>query len=346
MIDLTSARQNNATSPDRLTSSEFEHIEYGDDYISTGDDLPVRDKIKAVMNEIRTVLYGKDLQICYALCCIIGRGHLLMDDVPGVGKTTLATLMAKVLGLGSQRIQFTSDLLPSDITGVSVYDEENKRFKFIAGPVFTQVLIADEINRTTAKTQSALLEAMAEFRVTTEGMSRDLPVPFFVVATQNPDNQIGTFPLPESQMDRFLMRISMGYPDASSEIKLLRGEMNFKARLAGAAEILSTPEVLELQRMADDVSIADSIVEYIHRLLTYTRESSHIFSYGISPRGGLALIQAVKAWAILEGRDYVEPDDVQALIYPVWSHRFVSVDGSMTQTELISHLLESVPVVV
>jgi MoxR-like ATPase len=295
--------------------------------------------------EISRVVLGKDHQIRQALCCLLARGHLLIEDVPGVGKTTLSQAFAKVTGLDYQRMQFTSDLLPSDILGVSIFDRNSNAFHFHSGPVFTQFLLVDEINRASPKTQSALLEAMAEKQVTVEGETRTLPKPFFVMATQNPWFQSGTFPLPESQLDRFLMRISLGYPDEQSERRLLAGG-DPRALIAELRALLNAEKIIGLQAMVDKIEIRDSVLSYVQRLIAFTRQDSH-YAFGLSTRAALALIQASKAWAMLGGRAYVLPDDIQLLLEPVTAHRLKpAADSQDDGPDLIKRLLLQVPVVV
>lgn len=265
------------------------------------------------------VLLGKEHQIKLALACLLGRGHLLVEDLPGMGKTLLSHALSRVLGLDYKRVQFTSDLLPGDIVGVSVFERETGSFRFVPGPVFTQVLLADEVNRATPKTQSALLEAMEEQQVTVDGESRALPAPFFVIATQNPSSQAGTFALPESQLDRFLMRIRLGYPEPDAERELLRG--GDRRKQLGAVEPVVSPQRLDrLQASVDAVKVSDPLIDYVQRLVAYSRHDSE-FAFGLSPRGALALLQAARAWALLHGRSHVVPEDVQAVLPAVVEHR-------------------------
>jgi MoxR-like ATPase len=278
-----------------------------------------KSKLDTTVDAISSVLIGKEQEVRLALACLLARGHLLIEDLPGMGKTTLANAMARVLGLDFNRIQFTSDLLPADIVGVSVYDKNQAAFQFHPGPVFCHLLLADEINRTTPKTQSALLEAMAEGQVTVEGETRDLPGPFFVVATQNPVQYSGTFPLPESQLDRFLMRLSLGYPDLASEKHILTGG-DPRSRLDELEPRLSTQELLALQDEVDEIGAAEPVVDYLQRLLQFTR-SSDVFDYGLSPRAALAVLQSAKAAALLDGRSFVIPEDIQAVFPAVANHR-------------------------
>ena len=278
-----------------------------------------KDKLEAVVASISSVLIGKEGEVRIALACLLARGHLLIEDLPGMGKTTLANAMARVLGLEFNRIQFTSDLLPADIVGVSVYDKSGSTFRFHPGPVFCQLLLADEINRTTPKTQSALLEAMAEGQVTVEGQTRELPAPFFVIATQNPVQYSGTFPLPESQLDRFLMRLSLGYPDIASEKSILTGG-DPRKRVRELQPLLSVDELLALQREVDQINAAEPVVDYLLRLIQFTRTSED-FEFGLSPRAALAILQSAKAISLLDGRSFVIPEDVQAVFPAVADHR-------------------------
>lgn len=267
------------------------------------------------------LILGKQKQVRLGLACLLAEGHLLIEDVPGVGKTTLAHGLAKVLGLSFQRIQFTSDLLPADVTGVSIYNREDKAFEFKAGPVFTQLLLADEINRATPKTQSSLLEAMEERQVTNDGIAHKLPEPFFVVATQNPSEQIGTFPLPESQLDRFLMRIDIGYPDPQAERRLLElGDTRHS--LAKVKAITNTEQLSALTQAANDVTVSPALLDYVQAIIKTTRQSD-LFLHGLSPRAALGLIRAAKAWAFLSGHKGVLPEDVQEVMAGVVDHRLV-----------------------
>lgn len=301
------------------------------------------DALKSAQREIAKVLLGKERQIQQALCCLLAGGHLLVEDLPGVGKTTLSQAFAAVTGLGYRRVQFTSDMLPSDILGVSVFDRNSNAFHFHPGPVFTQFLLVDEINRASPKTQSALLEAMAEGRVTTEGDTRALPKPFFVIATQNPWFQSGTFPLPESQLDRFLMRIALGYPDERSERQLLEGG-DPRELLAGLRSYLDDKSILQLQQHVKSVEVRSSVISYIQRLIAFSRQDAEI-AFGLSTRAALALLQCAKAWALLEGRDYLLPDDVQAVLEPVAAHRVqAAADSNADGAELVAKMLAQVPV--
>jgi MoxR-like ATPase len=272
-----------------------------------------------VLGTLETVILGKPQQIRLCLACLLARGHLLIEDVPGVGKTTLAHALAHVLGLVWQRVQFTSDLLPADIIGVSVFDRASQRFNFRRGPLFTQLLLADEVNRASPRTQSALLEAMEERQVSVDGTTYALPEPFFVVATQNPHEQLGTYGLPESQLDRFLMRVTLGYPDLVHERELLRGGER-RELLAGIAPALAAAEVLAVQRTVRTVYVADALLDYAQALIARTRERADL-KLGLSPRAGQGLIRAAQAWAHLAGRAAVLPEDVQAVLPAVVAHR-------------------------
>ena len=301
--------------------------------------------ISAVLTAANKVILGKDHQLRLALSCLLAKGNLLIEDLPGMGKTTLSQVLARVLGLGFNRVQFTSDLLPADIIGVSIFQKESGRFEFNPGPIFAQLILADEINRATPKTQSALLEAMEEQQVTVDGETRLLPKPFFVIATQNPVTQMGTFPLPESQLDRFLMRIHIGYPDPSAERELLLGR-DRRHLLEELNPVITPDQLFELQEKATQVHLSSSVVDYIQRLVQHTRDSGD-FVTGLSPRGALALLRASQAWALIEGRDHVIPEDVQAVVPSVVEHRVRGAadhigHGGIGLTE---HMLLSVEVV-
>lgn len=269
--------------------------------------------------QLGQVVLGKPQELKLAVACLLARGHLLIEDLPGMGKTTLAHALALVFGLDWQRVQFTSDMLPADILGVSVFDNHDKRFHFQPGPVFTQLLLADEINRATPKTQSALLEAMEEQQVTLEGKQRPLPQPFFVVATQNPVTQTGTYPLPESQLDRFLMRISLGYPDATTERQLL-AQGGSRPLLEQLKPAMDAEQLMQLMNKVEQVHLSEDLLDYVQRLLAQSRDSDD-FVAGLSPRAGLGLLQVARVWALFAGRDYVIADDVQAVMPAVCDHR-------------------------
>ncbi|MFZ6048552.1 AAA family ATPase [Pseudomonas sp. CR3202] len=279
----------------------------------------MRTKLDACLHAVNQVLLGKEAQVRLALTCLLARGHLLIEDLPGMGKTTLGHALAKVLGLSFQRIQFTSDLLPGDILGTSVFDKDSSQFVFHPGPVFAELVLADEINRATPKSQSALLEAMEEGQVTIEGATRPLPEPFFVIATQNPASQGGTFALPESQLDRFLMRLSLGYPAKAAEKALLQGEAR-RELLPRLEPVFSHAELGLIQAEVPKVVARDALVDYVLRLVDATRSQPQ-FAWGLSPRASLALLSAARAWALLAGRDYVIPEDVQAVLPSVVGHR-------------------------
>ena len=300
--------------------------------------------IDQILSAARTVILGKEPELRLALACLLARGHLLIEDLPGVGKTTLAHLLARLLGLNFARIQFTSDLLPADIIGVSVYERVREHFAFHPGPIFAQVVLADEINRATPKAQSALLEAMEEGQVTAEGETRALPTPFFVIATQNPTYQVGTFPLPESQLDRFLMRIELRYPNAEHEKALLAGA-DRRALLAGVEPALSVDELLGLQQRVASVHVAAPVIDYCHGILAFTRASNR-FLHGLSPRAGLGLLRAARAWALIHGRGYVIPEDVQAVLPACVPHRLLSGDdnGPVGHAEIADFILRAVSV--
>ncbi len=297
-----------------------------------------------VIQQAEKIILGKPQQIRLALACLLARGHLLIEDLPGVGKTTLAHVLSRTLGLQFQRIQFTSDLLPADILGVSVYQRDNGKFEFHPGPIFAQMILADEINRATPKAQSALLEAMEEQQVTVEGKTRPLPSPFFVIATQNPAYQIGTYALPESQLDRFLMRIQMGYPDAQAERGLLSG-VDRREIVAQLTPQMESSELLAMQKSAREIFVSPALLDYVQAILRYTREAAR-FTHGLSPRAGLALLSASRAWALLDGRDAVIPEDVQAILPGVVSHRLQAVGEYSKQNSdvLVRELVEAVAI--
>lgn len=295
--------------------------------------------LTAALAALERRVLGKPRQLRLALACLLSRGHLLLEDVPGVGKTTLAHALAQTLGLAYQRVQFTSDLLPADLLGVSIYVRETQHFEFHRGPIFSQVVLADEINRATPKAQSALLEAMAERQVTHDGVTYPLPEPFFVIATQNPLTQIGTHPLPESQLDRFTMRLSLGYPDTAFERALYRGE----AVRDEAEPVLTAEQVKDLQLAAERVHTADPLLDYVLALVDATRRDGR-FLYGLSPRGGLTLLAVARAWAMLEGRNAVLPEDVQTVFPSVSAHRLVPRRGGEDSLDAVNRLLEEVAI--
>ena len=303
-------------------------------------------KVHAVAKQVSEIVVGKDLQIRQALVCLLAGGHLLIEDVPGVGKTTLAHALAISLGLQFNRQQFTSDLLPADVVGISIFDREKNGFVFHPGPIFTQVLLADEINRATPKAQSALLEAMEERQVTSDGVTRSLPQPFFVIATQNPTHQIGTFPLPESQMDRFLMCLSLGYPDAASERALLMGE-DRRTLLKSMKMAMQPTDLIAAQAELKKIHVSATLIDYIQALAQASRQNG-MFAEGLSPRATIALLQAARAWAAMEGRNHVIPEDVQAVLVPVAAHRLrtlKSIAGSaLSSRDMVLQLMKSVSV--
>ena len=300
------------------------------------------EKIAATLAQLNTVISGKPAQVQASVVCLLAGGHLLIEDVPGVGKTTLAHALARTFGLQFSRVQFTADLMPSDLSGVSVYERASEQFVFHPGPVFAQVLLADEINRASPKTQSALLEAMEEKQVSVEGQTRPLPAPFFVIATQNPLEQLGTYALPESQMDRFLMRISLGYPDRAAERALLAGQ-DRRELLHTLPAVLSPADLAELQKAVGQVHAAEPLLDYVQELIAATR-SGQWFAQGLSPRAGIAIMRAAQAQALVQGRDYVAPDDLQAIFPICAAHRMTPAStagrGALEQARA---LLDAVP---
>jgi MoxR-like ATPase len=298
--------------------------------------------LKILLSQLNTVIVGKPSQIQDCVACLLAGGHLLIDDVPGVGKTTLAHALARSFGLQFSRVQFTSDLMPSDLSGVSVYERGKEAFVFHPGPIFAQVLLADEINRASPKTQSALLEAMEEKQVSVEGETRPLPEPFFVIATQNPLDQIGTYPLPESQLDRFLMRISLGYPDRAAERELLSGR-DRRGMVDALQTVMQPGELAQLQALVQAVHAAGPLLDYVQDLIAATR-SGQWFVQGLSPRAGIAVVRAAQAQALLSGRDYVAPDDVQAVLPQTIAHRLVPVESAARGAEeQVRAMLAAVP---
>ncbi|MFN4360058.1 MAG: AAA family ATPase [Hylemonella sp.] len=299
-------------------------------------------KIKALLAQLNTVIVGKSAQVSDGVACLLAGGHLLIEDAPGVGKTTLAHALSRSFGLQFSRVQFTADLMPSDLSGVSIYDRNQNAFVFHPGPIFAQVLLADEINRASPKTQSALLEAMEERQVTIEGETRPLPLPFFVIATQNPQEQLGTHPLPESQLDRFLMRISLGYPDRAAERELLAGRER-REMVEQLPGLLSSEELKALQQQVLAIHAAPPLLDYLQDLIAATR-NGRWFVQGLSPRAGLAVLRAAKAQALISGRDYVAPDDVQAILPQTAAHRLVPVaSAGRGPLEQVRAMLDAVP---
>jgi MoxR-like ATPase len=300
------------------------------------------ERAAALESSLRTIIRGQDHVIRLALVTLFARGHLLIEGVPGVGKTTLGHALALALDCQFQRIQFTSDMLPADIIGVSIYDRETGSFKFHPGPIFAQVILADEVNRATPKTQSALLEAMEEHQVTAEGETRKLPEPFFVIATQNPSEQVGTFPLPESQLDRFTMRIELGYPDRSAERALLSGT-DRRDLLATLEPCMTPAELMELQTHVQSIHVSNALLDYVQAIVEHTRRSPDYVA-GLSPRAALAIIHTARAWAMLEGRDKVIPEDVQAILPGVAAHRLRPAHDAARRIDVGAQLLAAVPI--
>jgi len=303
----------------------------------------IEQKCNTIVEQINQVILGKEMQIRLVLTCLLARGHVLIEDVPGVGKTTLAHVLAQVMGFSFQRIQFTSDLLPADIIGVSIYDKAAEGFTFHVGPIFSQMVLADEVNRATPKTQSALLEAMEEHQVTVEGETHRLPEPFFVLATQNPLHQIGTFPLPESQLDRFMMRLELGYPDPRTERALLKGR-DRRAMIADLDALTTTQEIIAMQKVLENIHISDALVDYLQAIIAFSRQSPR-YQHGLSPRAGLAILHSAQAWAMMHGRDHVIPEDVQAVLPGVIGHRLISTqEHSANKQAVVAQLIKEVPI--
>jgi MoxR-like ATPase len=304
----------------------------------------LRMRLGDVLAQLNRVILGKEAEIRLCLACLLARGHLLIEDIPGVGKTTLAHALAQTLGLSYQRVQFTSDLLPADIIGVSIFDRAANRFEFQHGPIFAQLVLADEVNRATPKAQSALLEAMEEQQVTVDGRSHALPEPFFVVATQNPIDQVGTFPLPESQLDRFLMRIELGYPDAAHERQLLMGQ-DRRDLLATLGAVLQPADLAKLQQAVSQVHAAPALLDYVQALVAFTRASGG-FVCGLSPRAAIGLLHASQSWALIEGRSSVLPEDVQAVLPALVGHRLRLAGEASPASSLATgrRIIESVPI--
>lgn len=297
--------------------------------------------LHAIVAAASEIILGKETAIRLALTCFLARGHLLIEDLPGVGKTTLAHTLAQLLGLNFNRIQFTSDMLPADVLGISIYEQGSGQFKFHPGPIFTNVVLADEINRATPKTQSALLEAMEEHQITLEGKTYRLAEPFFVIATQNPRDQIGTYPLPESQLDRFLLSISLGYPDANAE-RILLSSSSRRQQLE-LLQAVSDPDSLQaLQNQVHDIHVSEALLDYLQDIIHYSRQSKQ-FIHGLSPRAGLALLHASKAWAMLQARDHVIPEDIQAVLPSVVQHRLQNLEPEATQTPAEKLLSVAIP---
>lgn len=301
-------------------------------------------ELDKIVEEISHVILGKEKAIRLSLTCLLARGHLLIEDLPGMGKTTLTHVLANILGLDYQRIQFTSDLLPADILGVSIFNRESSSFSFHPGPVFSQLILADEINRATPRAQSALLEAMEESQITVEGKTRPLPKPFFVIATQNPSNQVGTFPLPESQLDRFTMRIELGYPDNMAERELLKG-CDRRELLKNITPVINSERLIEMQKQAESIHVSDALLDYLQDLLEYSRRSADYVN-GLSPRAGLSVLRCARTWALMQGHPQVLPEDIQQVLPSIISHRLNKVqdDGYTTQENIAAHLIKQVPI--
>jgi MoxR-like ATPase len=294
-------------------------------------------EINGILAQLNRVILGKETQIRLCLACLLARGHLLIEDIPGVGKTTLAHALAKTLGLSFQRVQFTSDLLPADVLGVSIYDRETGQFRFQRGPIFAQLVLADEINRASPKAQSALLEAMEEHQVTLDGQSMPLPEPFFVIGTQNPQDQVGTYPLPESQLDRFLMRVQLGYPAAAAERELLSG-VDRRDLVDSLEPVVSVDRLTSLQRSVLEVHVAPALLDYVQALVAHTRNTATLT--GLSPRAAIGLLRAARAWALIAGRMAVIPEHVQEVFASVVEHRMRGESGPAA----MSRVLEAVPI--
>ena len=303
-----------------------------------------KDNLDKVVEEIGRVILGKEEAIRLSLTCLLARGHLLIEDLPGVGKTTLSHTLARVLGLDYQRIQFTSDLLPADILGISIYDRDSSTFSFHPGPIFSQLILADEVNRATPRAQSALLEAMEENQVTVEGKTRTLAEPFFVIATQNPSNQIGTFPLPESQLDRFTMRIELGYPDNVAERDLLKGS-DRRTLLKSITSVISSEQILKMQQQAENIHVSDALLDYLQGLLGYSRRSAD-YTNGLSPRAGLAVLRCARAWALMHGHPQVLPENIQQVLPSIIGHRLnrAQDSGQTSQQANATHLIKQVSI--
>jgi MoxR-like ATPase len=326
------------------TASGCYPIEYNASMLTRRNLQPVAPSspVWRVIEAASGIILGKEPQVRLALACLLARGHLLIEDLPGVGKTMLSNVLARALGLHLQRIQFTSDMLPADIIGVSVYERETGGFTFHPGPIFAQVILADEVNRAMPKTQSALLEAMEEHQVTAEGETRKLPEPFFVIATQNPSEQVGTFPLPESQLDRFLMRLELGYPDHDSERALLAG-VDRRDLIATLEPCMTPAELVELQEDVQHVHVAPALLDYVQAVVEHTRRSPD-FAAGLSPRAALGLVRGARAWALIEGRDKVIPEDVQAVLPGVAAHRLRPAHEAARRADVAAMLLAAVPI--
>jgi len=303
-----------------------------------------KDTLDNIVEKIGRIILGKKQAIRLSLACLLARGHLLIEDLPGVGKTILSHVIANTLGLDYQRIQFTSDLLPADILGISIYDRNSSTFSFHPGPIFSQLILADEINRATPRAQSALLEAMEESQVTVEGKTRILPEPFFVIATQNPSTQVGTFPLPESQLDRFTMRIKLGYPDNEAERELLKGS-DRRQLLKHITPIIDSEQLIAMQGQAESIHVSEALLDYLQDLLEFSRRSAD-YTNGLSPRAGLAVLRCARAWALIHGHSQVLPEDIQQVLPSIISHRLnrVQDNGRATEEDNATHLIKQVPI--
>ena len=295
-----------------------------------------------LLQTANTIISGKETQIKLAIACLLAKGHLLIEDIPGMGKTTLAHLLAKLFGLDYSRIQFTSDMLPADIIGISIFDKNTSEFRFHPGPVFSQLILADEINRATAKTQSALLEAMEEQQITMDGETYPLGNPFFVIATQNPQTQTGTFPLPESQLDRFLMRIVLGYPNRHTERGILIGA-DRRELLKSITPVFNTAQLTRMQQQIRAVHISSALLDYVQDILQFSRHSQH-FLTGLSPRAGLALLRTAQAWAFIHNREMVIPDDIKAILPAIILHRLIVKDDQSRNEQQIMTLFDELPI--
>jgi len=300
-------------------------------------------EVQSAIHQIEQIIVGKPQQIRLAVCCLLSAGHCLIEDLPGVGKTTLAHAIARVFNLDFNRIQFTSDLLPADILGVSIFDPKTQSFTFHPGPVFSNCVLADEMNRATPKTQSALLEAMEEHQITVEGQTRYLEDPFFVIGTQNPLDQAGTFPLPESQLDRFMMKLKLGYPDERAERQLLAGESRHHL-LKKMQSMTDLKTVVDIQKAVQNIHVSDALLDYVQLLVNATRDNSR-FVFGLSPRAALSLLKAARAWAFMQGRDFVEPADIKAVFSPVSCHRLMAHEQHSKNVEdLVEDILNSIAI--
>ena len=303
-------------------------------------DFNAAEKIRLLQAEIESVIKGKTQTVKFALVALLAKGHLLIEDVPGIGKTTLANALARALDLSFQRVQFTSDLLPSDVIGLSIFNQQSGQFEWNAGPIFANIVLADEINRATPKTQSALLEAMSEEQITIEGVSRPLPLPFMVVATQNPAEHHGTYPLPESQLDRFMLRLHVGYPNLDDERMILRDRKR-ENPLKFVRPVMSQNDILELQQMATEVRVDDSLIDYLLQIVAQTRNNDAL-ELGISPRGTLALFRSAQAYALIDGRDFCIADDIKRLVLPVFAHRVIVNSRQSTSSKRRSYEAEQI----